>query len=410
MWFDFNLHSGLLLPIVLQGLIFGLVLLVRGLREQRLTDRLLGFFLIFAALLVAQWMLGFAGWYNEKDGRTQFMYYSIWDWTLALGPLLYFYFRALTNTTFRLKRAHWLHFLPIALIVVSHIVSAIFDLLITQELNGEILPYDGGAYGEWYQTGLGKLGIALHTLSTPLSLVYWAYTYYLFRRYRQYVNENFSDDAHISFRWLGRFLPLMLIAFSVWFTRGLLMQLGIIANDAYITSWYFYMAWGVVIYFLSIQGAQAHTQLRQVLDFQPVALGEKTKESLEPKITNNSSVGSEELEELKQIADQLDTAMSEQELFLEADLNLKRVASATQLPSPRISRAINEVKGQNFNEYVNGFRVARVRELLQGTKAQEFSLLGVALEAGFNSKATFNRVFKQHTGQTPSQYVKSLIQ
>ncbi|MEM8586263.1 MAG: AraC family transcriptional regulator [Bacteroidota bacterium] len=408
MWFDFNLHSGLLLPIVLQGLIFGLVLLARGLREQRLPDRLLGFFLIMAALLVAQWMLGFAGWYNEKDGRTQFMYYFIWDWTLALGPLLYFYFRSLTNTSFQLKNEHWLHFLPMALIVGSGMVSAIFDLGISQGMRGETLPYDGGAYGEWYQIGLGALGVVLHTISTPLSLIYWGYTFILFRRYRLYVNENFSDDAHISFRWLGRFLPLMLIAFAVWFTRGLLMQLGIIADDAYITSWYFYMAWGVVIYFLSIQGAQAHTQLRQALEFQPsMGVGKESIPTGKDQMLDQS-ISEAELDELRSIAKHLDITMLEKELFLEPDLNLKRVSEATRLPAPRLSRAINEIKDQNFNEYVNGFRVARVRELLQGTKAQEFSLLGVALEAGFNSKATFNRVFKQHTGQTPSQYVKSL--
>ncbi|MEM6395481.1 MAG: AraC family transcriptional regulator [Bacteroidota bacterium] len=400
MWFEFNLHSGLLLPIVLQGLIFGLVLLVRGIREQQLKDRLLGFFLIFAALLVAQWMLGFAGWYNDKDARTQFMYYFIWDWTLALGPLLYFYFRALTNNEFKLTGKHWLHFVPMALIVLSNIVSAFFDLLITQQINGQELPYDAGAYGEWHMTGLGILSDVLHTLSAPISLIYWGYTFFLFRKYRQYVKSNFSDDADISFTWLGRFLPLMLLAFFIWFLRVLLLELGLLAYDAYITSWYFYLAWGVVIYFLSMQGAQAHTRLRQTLFFQPALATPSTNEI--------STLDENELFELREIVESLDKAMTEQELFLEADLNLKRLAEVTNIQSTKLSRAINEVKDQNFNEYVNGFRVARVRELLQGSKAQEYSLLGVALEAGFNSKATFNRVFKQHTGQTPSQYVRSI--
>ena len=74
-----------------------------------------------------------------------------------------------------------------------------------------------------------------------------------------------------------------------------------------------------------------------------------------------------------------------------------------------LSEAINSGVGKNFNDFVNSYRVKEVEQMLQDGKQEQLSLLGIALECGFNSKATFNRVFKKMTGQSPSQYVSSLL-
>ena len=399
MYFDINYYSGLLLPIVLQGLIYGGLMIARGWKEQHLADRLLGFFLLLSALRVAQWMLGFGGWYDNKDAQTQFMYYFPWDWTWFLGPLLYFYFRALSNTDFRIKGRHWWHFAAGGVLLTSCLVNVIGDLVIQQWWLGKELPFDQGSYGQFRDIGLGPVGLVLGVLAEPVSLVYWGYTYILYRRYQQYVNDNFSETSDISFKWLGRFLPLMLLAFTLWFVRNLLLDIGILKQDAYITSWYFYLAWGVVIYYLSIQGHSAHTHLRQIINFRPA-------ETPAPVVTESSSIAAEDRAEMEQTADRLEQFLGDNPLYLEPDLNLKRLASALRLPAAQISQAVNGIKGKNFNEFINAYRVQHVKELLASDKAEELSLLGIALESGFNSKATFNRVFKQHTGKTPSQYLK----
>ena len=73
-----------------------------------------------------------------------------------------------------------------------------------------------------------------------------------------------------------------------------------------------------------------------------------------------------------------------------------------------ISQTINEVLGKNFYQLVNEYRVEEFKSLLQNAKWKKDTLLTLAMEAGFNSKSSFNRIFKEITGQTPSQYQKSL--
>jgi AraC-like DNA-binding protein len=71
-----------------------------------------------------------------------------------------------------------------------------------------------------------------------------------------------------------------------------------------------------------------------------------------------------------------------------------------------VSRAFNEGLGQNFNAVINGFRVDAVKERLRRGDAD---ILAAALDAGFASKASFNRAFRQHTGVSPTQWRASQI-
>ena len=71
-----------------------------------------------------------------------------------------------------------------------------------------------------------------------------------------------------------------------------------------------------------------------------------------------------------------------------------------------LSKVINAGCGQNFNDFVNTYRVHEARCKLADPRFAHYSLVGVALESGFNSKSTFNRVFKKLTGQVPGELVR----
>ena len=99
--FSFNQFSSLLLVGVVPSVLHLVLLLVRGWREERWNDLFAAGILLVGIAYVSQWMLGFAGWYDARDGRTTIMFYVLWDHLLLLGPLVYLYFRAVTNTNFR---------------------------------------------------------------------------------------------------------------------------------------------------------------------------------------------------------------------------------------------------------------------------------------------------------------------
>ena len=74
----------------------------------------------------------------------------------------------------------------------------------------------------------------------------------------------------------------------------------------------------------------------------------------------------------------------------------------------QLSQLINEGVGENFYDFINKYRVEEVKRLMADPQKQNYSLLGLALDAGFKSKSTFNLVFKRFTGLTPTEYKKNI--
>ena len=107
---------------------------------------------------------------------------------------------------------------------------------------------------------------------------------------------------------------------------------------------------------------------------------------------------------LHAIAERLQGYMREARPYLDPSLSLDDLAAALDLPSRHVSLALNGVLGQHFFDFVNQYRVKEAQRLLRSPERMHDTILGVLYDAGFNSKSAFNRVFKLHTGQTPSAY------
>jgi YesN/AraC family two-component response regulator len=123
------------------------------------------------------------------------------------------------------------------------------------------------------------------------------------------------------------------------------------------------------------------------------------------KVMSNPPYKSNQYEkEAQRIKDQV----SELELYLDPDLTLAQLSKSLKLPPAQVSEIINSGIGQNFNDFINSYRVARFKKIIDSGDRDHLSLLAIGQEAGFNSKATFNRVFKKMTGKSPSEYKKSL--
>jgi TolB-like protein/AraC-like DNA-binding protein len=101
-----------------------------------------------------------------------------------------------------------------------------------------------------------------------------------------------------------------------------------------------------------------------------------------------------------------DRAMEEEELYLDTDLSLKKLADHIGLHANKLSWLLNEHVGKNFNEYVNSYRLEAFKTKALSPDYQHITLLGLAYESGFNSKSVFNQFFKESTGTTPRQWLK----
>src|SRR5207253_4265417 len=106
----------------------------------------------------------------------------------------------------------------------------------------------------------------------------------------------------------------------------------------------------------------------------------------------------------------LQNYMQQNKPFLDSELTLDELAVQLQVKPKLLSQTINEVAQQNFFEFINHYRIEEAKRLLTNPKDKKITVLEVMYEVGFNSKSSFNTLFKKATGLTPSEFKKNHLQ
>ncbi len=385
--FNFNIYSSLLLPAFIQGVLFAGLLFYRGWKEEKLSDKLLGVLLLLNAFKIASWMLGFAGWYETHNGFTSFMFYFPFNNILLMGPLLYFYFLSLTNTGFKFEKKHWKHF----------VLPALWVLLIAGKLLIDFMLYS--PFPDTEDTQYGTKGpfaeldksIWAGIISYAIFFYYLVITIKAFRNYQKYVIQNFSATEEIRFYWLRNILYAIsagVIAIFLFTIIAFLKKGG----TSYIFNWYAYLFLGAVTYYLSIEGYFAKPKEVKKLHFNEPAI---------------SVVEKEVLPEVERWKEKLLEYMEKNKPYLESELTLSTLSDQMKTNTSLLSKVINDGTGRNFNDFINFYRVEEVISKLKAGEQKSQTLLGIAYDAGFNSKATFNRSFKKITGTSPKDWLEN---
>ncbi|HZY79137.1 MAG TPA: helix-turn-helix domain-containing protein, partial [Cyclobacteriaceae bacterium] len=104
--------------------------------------------------------------------------------------------------------------------------------------------------------------------------------------------------------------------------------------------------------------------------------------------------------------EKLQQLMEQQKIFVRPEIKLQEVAQMIGLNAHQLSQLINERSGKNFSDYINHYRVEEFKARVKDSENDQLTLVGLALEIGFNSKTSFNNTFKKFTGVTPSEWKK----
>jgi AraC-like DNA-binding protein len=99
--------------------------------------------------------------------------------------------------------------------------------------------------------------------------------------------------------------------------------------------------------------------------------------------------------------------MDEKRPYLNGKLLLKEVAEAMDISTNHLSQIINENLKINFFDFVNGYRVELIKQEMVNPKNKNYTIISIAYDCGFNSKSSFNSIFKKHTGLTPTEYIRN---
>ncbi|MDJ0645756.1 MAG: helix-turn-helix domain-containing protein [Flavobacteriaceae bacterium] len=384
---NFNMYSTPLLVLVLQGLIFAFLLLWRYRQKKTISDLLLALILLITCYHRTTYTIGFMDWYDTFR-NTKINYYLI-SLGMVLAPLIYFYVKSITTSEFRfLKRDFW-HFVPWLIFFVAKSVILIYDMNqpgFYDTQNGYLVVNFQWKY----------LDPIVTVVSSMQMLLYLAFTFQLFYNYRGKIQNYFSNTYKLELNWIRNFLFL----YSFIFVYGLFQIFinEVVTELSWIQKWWLQFFSALIVLYVGIKGYFTDTVKLTALNFE----SDDTLATL--KIEKSSNVP----ERLRSKKEELQEYFEREKPYLNPDLNLVELAKKLNMNRAELSEVINLGFGQNFNDFVNQYRVEAVKQMFSENKQKELSLLGIAFDCGFNSKATFNRVFKKLTSSSPSEYLKTI--
>jgi len=364
---------------VIQALFFSVILLNK--KTKTTADKILGFWLFVLFLHISANLLQLLGYYDKyphligSSSSLVFLY----------GPLLYFYAKTYVSNSLPFKIEYFLHLIPFILYNIAFIpfyVKGASDKLFYYH---EVLKSDPPL--------IAIIALMTKTISIP---VYMVWTLLLLKNHVKNIEQYFSSVEKIDLKWLkylvwsmGMVVVIILISAIVKVNTNFAM--------AFQTEKYIFSGATMWVFGLGYYG------LKQTSIFTNVSRINKLNGSTVTRYKKNKLKESD-ADGYKKLLLQL---MDKEKPFLRSKITLNQLASEINISSHHLSQLLNERLDQNFFNFINFYRVEELKKRLEDPKYKNLTILGIAFDCGFNSKAAFNRIFKKHTGLTPSAYLRN---
>lgn len=292
------------------------------------------------------------------------------------GPILYWYTRSLIYKDFKFAPKDALHLIPVAATpIVVYFLYYRHPIDIKRAIALHF--HDYGASEPLFDW-------LVHPEKFMIVLYGIACLYQLFK-YRQRLKQNYSDIERIDLTWLalliGGFMASW-VCFLLAHIFGAFDYTKIGKGLAIFANYVLFVLINTLIFYSLI-----YSEMFEGINESKNDAEKATKEDITP----------------EQLAT-IQNAMEKQKLYLNSKLTLEGFSRQTGLQTRQVSSAINRNLNQNFHEFVNRYRVEEVKRVLSAPDAEALTITDISTNAGFNSKAAFNRFFKKFTGMTPTQF------
>lgn len=304
------------------------------------------------------------------------------------GPIFYIYARLISTGENSFNPKFYLHFIPFTLVVIYGLIFVYFKsvdfkyLLIDSE---SVAPVPG---------------LQIITYLKPVhGIIYVFLTIQVVRSYNSKIRNSYSNIERINLNWL-KHLTIGLIV--IWSIVVLSYFANILSERTLKLDHWIYMAASILIYSIG------YLSLKQPQLFNPAI----PKSKIEPEIVSKVKTGEETSyqksglneTDAQNYLQRLQDLMDDDKPYLNSDLTLRELAEKLTMSTHNLSEILNTRLNQNFYDFINHYRVEEVKRRLADNESRNFSLIAIAFDSGFNSKSSFNTIFKKQTGTTPSQY------
>lgn len=346
---------------VVNGFIFAFLLFEK--KENRRANRFLSLMIFCMCLTFTPYMLDTSIWHTHR--WLVWLPFSLSYW---IGPAFFFYIKTLTSASFEFKAKDLWHFSPIILNYIHSIYHG---------LTGERNPWIWFHYLSEYLESMAIVSIVIYMMISYRRIV----------DYQRSLLDNVSNTDKIDLRWIRRLIIVIVFSFVL-----ILVFLAIssgMSGKYNLDKWddsksVVLLLYAAILYWLSISGFRQSQTLKIS--------------------TVDMSIPPEDTEEISGVIRKLTEAIETQKLYTNSDLGLTDLSKTVGISQRTISDAINQELGKNYYQFINEYRVEEMKEKLRDPALAHLKIFSLALDSGFNSKASFNRVFKTYTGHTPKEF------
>ncbi|WP_159466769.1 AraC family transcriptional regulator [Dyadobacter sp. 3J3] len=224
------------------------------------------------------------------------------------------------------------------------------------------------------------------------TVIYWCLSFLKLRRHEQNIRQVTSFTTEIDLSWLKYFLWVLAAVVLIWLNLALFNFTVLFGFTPflYLLSVYF-------LAYFALKQSEIYPFTKVDLQELDIVISSTTphKTEKQKRLTESQTVV---------LKEKLENLMQLEKVYLNNELSLPVLAQQMGVSIHELSFLINDVYGENFFSFVNRHRIEEAKRLLHSEKYETLNILGIAYEAGFNSKTTFNTAFKKSTGLSPSEF------
>ena len=311
----------------------------------------------------------------------------ICDTHVLHGVFFYLYVKSFTSPGFKIKPLHFLHVTPFFLMLgLKYYFNNVLGVM--------------DCYGTGCLHEDNKYVDLLSLLKFSILTTYLASGWNVVHHYCHMQPANEGIDV-VKRNWMYNITlgAILLFAFSSFYKVLSRLGFGIFGDDVVVVT---VMVSFFVLVFLYLGNSYAYI-------FVSPLPGKAVNLDVNKKTANTESENrNQNTNEIKLKFDIIDGYVRREKPYLSGQFTLREISEKVNIPPTEVSLSIFNSTGKHYCDYMNAYRVAALKARLDDPSYDKYTILALALDCGFNSKTSFNRIFKQITGVTPSEYRMSL--
>ncbi len=390
----FNSHDIVLLVVAYVCFLFALMTLFSR-RKSDSSHFFLGFFLLSQACISTYTLALYGEAFHHWSVENTPAIFATLELALWLeGPLLLLYVRSAIFQQLHFKKRDLLLLLPLFIYMV---VLVVVNIQFESEQGADFLLFLSSNYSQYYEH-LRNIGRAVFG--------FWAF--FTIRHYQNHLSIAYSNPESVNYAWL-KILVIGFIILRLWSESYLLIYTFVTAIfDTSAVTLIDFNLMGVLenygqLLLISTLLFFALSDPRNILRVSKETLDGITKaDTANTDLTKADKPNTYSPEQVARVCKH----MEKQRPYLNSQLKIDNLAQQVSLSPKLLSNLINREFNVNFFEYINSYRLKEICSYLVDPEMDEQSIIDLAFLAGYNSKSSFNRLFKIDTGKTPSQFRK----